>query len=392
VQAIAPPVWYERYGKRIEDTRLPQGQAQRDAYAQIVGEDGFALLDALEAPETPEPLRELPRIATLRQTWQHHYTRTVPTGPPTHTHPVPRVRFKAKQELPPAAERLASPYDPEARYRYKRDTAWTGYMVHVSETCEPTAPHLLTQVDTTPATVHEAMCTVAIHQALVDKGLPPRDHLVDSAYVSQELLVDSRTAYDIRLRGPARPSPDWQRKVEGAYTFEQFTVDWDHRTVQCPEGKASFRWYDYTDRAGTPYSIVQFHLRDCGPCATRKRCTRGAQQAQRLHLVPRAYIEAQAEARAWAVSMEGRQQYAQRAGMEGTLSQGVRAFGLRRSRYRGVQKTHLQHIATAAAMNVDRIVAWLEERPRAKTLTSRFATLAPVCIVPAEPSLDEEPR
>jgi transposase len=66
VQAIAPPVWYERYGKRIEDTRLPQGQAQRDAYAQIVGEDGFALLDALEAPETPEPLRELPRIATLR--------------------------------------------------------------------------------------------------------------------------------------------------------------------------------------------------------------------------------------------------------------------------------------------------------------------------------------
>jgi transposase len=389
VQAIAPPVWYERYGKRIEDTRLPQGQAQRDPYAQSVGEDGFALLDALEAPEAPAGLRDLPHIVTLRQTWQHHYTRTAPTGP---THPAPRVRFKAKRELPPAAERLASPYDPEARYRYKRDTAWTGYMVHVSETCEPTEPHLLTHVHTTPATVHEAMCTTAIHQALVDKDLAPREHLVDSAYVSQELLVDSRTAFDIILRGPARPSPDWQHKVEGAYTFEQFTIDWDHRQVHCPQGKAASRWYDYVDRQGKPYSIAQFRLRDCLPCLARGRCTRGPHQARRLHLPQRAYVEAQTEARAWAASLEGHQQYARRAGVEGTLSQGVRAFGLRRSRYRGVQKTHLQHLATAAAINVDRIVAWLEERPRAKTRTARFAALAPVCILPSELSSGEEPH
>jgi transposase len=40
-------------------------------------------------------------------------------------------------------------------------------------------------------------------------------------------------------------------------------------------------------------------------------------------------------------------------------------------------KTHLQHVAIAAAINIDRIVAWLEERPRATTRTSRFAALAP---------------
>src|SRR5919202_5155705 len=60
LQAMAPLAWYERYGKRIEDTRLPQGQASRDAYAQMVGEDGFALLDALEAAATPVHLRTLP--------------------------------------------------------------------------------------------------------------------------------------------------------------------------------------------------------------------------------------------------------------------------------------------------------------------------------------------
>jgi transposase len=55
----------------------------------------------------------------------------------------------------------------------------------------------------------------------------------------------------------------------------------------------------------------------------------------------------------------------------------VRAFGLRRTRYRGLAKTHLQHVATAAAINIDRIVAWLDERPRAAIRTSRFAALAP---------------
>ena len=69
--------------------------------------------------------------------------------------------------------------------------------------------------------------------------------------------------------------------------------------------------------------------------------------------------------------------YKRRAGVEGTLSQGVRAFGLRRTRYWGVAKTHLQHVAIAAAINIDRLVAWLDERPRALTRISRFAALAP---------------
>jgi transposase len=54
------------------------------------------------------------------------------------------------------------------------------------------------------------------------------------------------------------------------------------------------------------------------------------------------------------------------------------SYGLRHARYWGAAKTHLQHVATAAALNIDRLVAWLDERPRAKTRTSRFAALAPV--------------
>ena len=71
-----------------------------------------------------------------------------------------------------------------------------------------------------------------------------------------------------------------------------------------------------------------------------------------------------------------KQRYRVRAGIEGTLSQGVRAFGMRRSRYIGLAKTRLQQACTGAAMNVSRVVNWLTEAPRARTRVTRFAALA----------------
>ena len=71
-----------------------------------------------------------------------------------------------------------------------------------------------------------------------------------------------------------------------------------------------------------------------------------------------------------------KKRYQLRAGVEGTLSQAVRAFGLRRSRYIGLAKTGLQQVCTAAAMNVARGVRWLDGVPRAKTRVTRFAALA----------------
>src|SRR4030095_12446814 len=162
LQGVAPLEWYERYGKRIEDVRLPRDKADREAYAQMVGEDGVHFLEAVEAAEGPTEVRELPILQSLRRTWQRHYERTGDAVLVAERDAKPCVRFKANRELPPAAESIESPYDADARYRHKCDTTWTVYMVHVSETCEPTVPHLLTHVHTTPATVHEAQCTTPI--------------------------------------------------------------------------------------------------------------------------------------------------------------------------------------------------------------------------------------
>jgi transposase len=72
-----------------------------------------------------------------------------------------------------------------------------------------------------------------------------------------------------------------------------------------------------------------------------------------------------------------KEQYAKRAGIEGTLSQGVRAFELRRCRYVGEAKTRLQHLMIGVALNVVRLFAWEQKSPRGQTRRSRFVALAP---------------
>jgi transposase len=141
LQAVTPLAWYERYSRRIEESRLPKDTAAREAYAHTVGEDGFRFLDLLETPEAPAGLRELPHMEALRRTWQRHYERTEEAPASAEVPAVRQVRFKENRELPPAAAGIESPYDVEARSRQKRDTTWTGYMVHVSETCECALPH-----------------------------------------------------------------------------------------------------------------------------------------------------------------------------------------------------------------------------------------------------------
>ena len=121
---------------------------------------------------------------------------------------------------------------------------------------------------------------------------------------------------------------------------------------------------------------VRFHPADCRACRSRTRCTRSATRGRYLNLYPQREHEALVAARARESTVEYRKLYAQRQGIEDTISQGVRGFGMRRARYRGLVKTRLQHIATAAAINLDRLAAWLARRPLASTRTSRFAALA----------------
>lgn len=369
--ALAPPEWHERYDRRIEDMRLPEVGPKRDAFVSQVGADGFRLIDALAQTDAPAAAATLPVVETLRRVWARHFDR-------------PEDRKDGGARLRPAqgrgpGDRVESPYDTEARFRAKAGTDWTGYMVHFTETCDEKAPRLVVHADTTPANVHEAPRTAPIHAALAAKGLAPSEHLVDSAYVSADHFITAREQHGIDLVGPSRRNLSWQGLAEDAFSSADFIVDWDRQTARCPEGKESAGWYEATKRPGRRTLVrAQFRAADCLGCASRSRCTRSESQSKGrvLAILPRPEYEALAAARARESTAEGRRLYAQRQGIESTLSQAVRAFGLRQTRYRGLAKTGLQHVATAAAINLDRIAAWFGGRPIAPTRTSRFAALA----------------
>lgn len=374
LRTVTPPVWYERYSRRIEDFRLPKTPAERESLAGEIGDDGFRLLAALDAPEAPQGVAAMSAIEALRTVWRRHFETTSDPGDP------PEVR---RARLRPVSgrggeDRLESPYDTDARYRSKNDMAWTGYMAHLSETCDDDAPRLIVHADTTAANVHEAMRTEPIHTALAAIQTAPAIHLVDSAYISAAHLVAARQTFAIDLVGPPRENLSWQQRQGSGFRAADFRIDWDANRAICPRGKESRSWRSYTDKSGEPYVKVRFHPADCRVCEARAQCTRatGEQWGRNLRLRPRAEHEALTVARARTELGSDRPLYALRQGVEGTLSQAVRVFGLRRARYRGIAKVHLQHVAVAAALNLDRIAAWLQGRPLAPTRRSRFAALA----------------
>ena len=76
-----------------------------------------------------------------------------------------------------------------------------------------------------------------------------------------------------------------------------------------------------------------------------------------LNFPRRALLEALTKMRTRQGTAERLKECHVRAGIEGTISQGVRAFGLRRSRYVGFAKTASREVIVAAGMNVQRVTS-----------------------------------
>jgi transposase len=359
------PEWVERYAHRVEDYRLPKGKAARDAYGLAVAEDGYALLDALELPSAPRELQELNAVVALRACWEQYFVREEK-----------KIRWLTVAELRPSGERLNSPYDPEACYSTRRETAWIGYKVHFTESCDPDSVHLVTHVETTGAVVQDVTSTAKVHDALAGKDLLPDTHIVDKGYTDADLLATSLTKHGIQLVGPVRKNSSWQALAGQGFDTSQFQVDWDAEQVTCPRGQHSISWR-LTNRYGDFERIqVQFAARDCNACSAQTLCTKSPNRPRRIVLQPQAQQEALQRAREFIGTEAWLALYRERAGIEGTLSQGIRSSGLRQTRYRGLAKTSLQNTAIAAAINISRVVNWLNGKPQASTRQARFTRLA----------------
>ena len=361
--------WADRYGARIDSYRFPKGEDARERWAGQVGRDGFTLLDAVSVTQAPEWLRQVPAVEALRRAWDQQYHRDAE-----------EVRWREGNDLPPGGQRLASPYDLDARYGVKRGAGWTGCKVHLTETCEPDMPHLITNVETTSATVDDVDMTQAIHQRLACRRLTPGEHAVDAGYISAGHILAARDDYGITLPGPVGADTTQASRGAGqepALTQAAFSIDWDARQVTCPQGATSISWSDQRKPSGTPVARVHFALAGCDPCPLRPQCTKAAhgRWGRSLTLLSREQHELLARQRAEQQTAEWKARYNIRAGVEGTISQAVRASLLRRTPYHGQPKTHLASVLSATAINLIRADAWLNGTPLGTTRVSHLARL-----------------
>jgi hypothetical protein len=296
--------------------------------------------------------------------------------------------------LPPGRSRITSPYDLDARWGVKRDTFWNGYKVHVTETCDTGAardddtatsshgddgaaappPHLIVNVETTDATVPDSQMTEPVHDRLGRRGLLPGEHYVDSGYPSAELLVSSLADFGITLVTPMLADTSPQARAGAGFDRTAFAIDFDNRQATCPQGHASSHWNPVSQR-GTDTIVITFAKGTCGSCPVRAQCTTSASGRRQLTVHPRQVHEAQLAARAAQDTRDFQARYALRAGVEGTIRQGVAVTGIRQARYRGLDKTRMEHTYAAVALNLIRLGAWWNGHPLDRTRTSHLARL-----------------
>jgi hypothetical protein len=373
--------WAAGYGMRIDSWRLPASKTKRAQLAAAYGTDGFTLLEAVYAADSPPWLAQLPAVETLRRILVQHYVVVADR----QGREVITMRDADTHGLPPGRYRITSPYDLDARYGGKRDLVWNGYKLHISETCdaEPSttdddgaaqAPNLITHVATTDASVPDATMTEPIHAELARRGVLPTEHYLDSGYPSADLLISSRTDYGIRLVTPMLADTSPQARAGDGYDRAAFTIDWDNQQVTCPQEQASTSWAPATQR-GTEVIVVRFDRQICAQCPVKAKCTTATRTGRQLTLRPRPVQEALNAARAEQTTTAWQARYARRAGAESTIAQSVKATDTRQARYRGLPKTRLEHNFKAIALNFIRLDAWYNGLPIDPRHTSHLTRL-----------------
>jgi transposase len=382
--------WGKRYAARIDTWRMPAATTKKEELALAYGRDGHTLLKAVYAAAASDPdlafLARLHQVEVLRVVLVQNYL----TVADEQGREVIKRREAQVEGLPPGRSRITSPYDLDARWGVKRDTFWNGYKVHVTETCGTSGgssdgpgadddeavapPHLITNVETTDATVPDNQMTAPIHARLAERHLLPDEHLVDSGYPSAELLVTSQAEFGIALVTPMLADTSPQARAGAGFDRTAFAIDFGAQQATCPQGHASSSWNPVAQR-GADTIVITFAKGTCGPCPVRAQCTTSASGRRQLTVHPREVHQAQIAARTIQSTKAFQARYALRAGVEGTIRQGVAVTGMRRARYRGLAKTQLEHTNAAVALNLIRLHAFWNGHPLDRTRTSHLGRL-----------------
>jgi hypothetical protein len=359
------PVWWERYVESNLDYQVEAAQLR--AKMDQAGRDARDLLGWVRAQKASRPAAEA--VELLRRVYAENFEETSGNG------------VDQRRAQPPGA--VHNPHDPEAQWSTKntiQDKSWVGYKVQVAETVEespraakePTRA-VITAVVTQEATASDKAALPVVEQAWEATGqAKPAELYVDAGYTSGAELVRAE-AEGRELKGPMAPAPT----KEGRISSEAFDVNVAERRAVCAAGQISTNCSRLEEqRTGAVMYRFEWNKALCSVCRQRAHCL-GLSQSHRTLVVGEHHDGIQARRQeqktdAFQTDMQHRN------GIEGTISELARGYGLRRCRYRGLAKTRLQNWFIGAACNLKR---WGRRRAwELRQAADGIGTEAPVAV------------
>ena len=333
------PVWWERYVENKIDYKSSGGiMGQKMIQSGNDAREMLGWLDGLSAGG-----RDGKAVRILRSVFETNFA-------------INAAGAMEKLRARPTGA-IQNPHNPDAQWSFKdtlKDKAWVGHKVQVAETVEenprqagePTKS-VITAIVTQNATESDKAGMAAVFKEQEQLGLAkPETLYADTAYVSGPAMAQAKSETR-ELMGPAMPSPD-----RGVYTADAFDVQVEQRYAICPAGKTSTQCARL--EAGETGRIT-YRFEWCGlcqSCGVKEACLHKGERDRMLR-VNEHHTLTQARRKLMRTE-EFKKDMRHRNGIEGTQSELVRGYGLRKSRYRGNNKTRLQNYFIGAACNIKR--------------------------------------
>jgi transposase len=365
LRSISLDHWMKTYYlERPFNYRLPKKESERTRIAESAGADGFYILDCIEnAPgEKRETLITLDSVKTLKKVLEEQFDTD---GETKGKRKKRTIKLKDSKNLAPSGERIVSPHEPDARAASKGSKDWTGYRCHTAETCVENLPKLITHVQTEVATLNDSMSLDDILKSMRKRGLIPGRLWLDGGYVNVDVFAKWKKTLGIDFVARLVNGHSWQSKAGKGFDNKNFTIDWKYRTVTCPSQAESVQWKQQSNGEANVY----FSAEDCSRCPFKTDCAKGMFRI--LHLKPKAIWKYMQKMRQRQGTVEFKEEYSIRAGVEGLQSQLIRIHG-RRTSVRSTIKTNLKLVLAAAAVNFSRLIDWENGKKSSRTRRGKF--------------------
>ena len=402
LKAHVPEDWLHHYGPWTQAERLiretgSRASAEAQRLLSRAGQDGFALLEALEA-EDAALLRSLAAVDVLRTVWTQQYQRSEPRQGPlpaasgaesnktveadVKAEADVKIRSSVQTRPAPALDDgqrgrvIITPHDPQARWATKQGHAWAGYKLHLTETATEDAPLLITDLDIVAAAAHDSQAVDPIQARLRACGLLPDTHLADAGYVNG-LTIQSSLGCGVSLLGPISADILGPARKDTILPPEAFAIDVENQQATCPGGHSARLWslYQRSSRKGRSLIAIAWDKQTCSQCPLRSQCLPPGQVQRVLRLSP--YYTLLTNRRAEQKTVAFRERYRRRAGIEATFSHLVNVHRARRTPYCGAAKTLCRYAALAVGVNLRRVALWeAGQRPQRQRLSPLARLLA----------------